>query len=148
MRLYATGVSVASGADITEDTLQTFTVAAGQLANVGDTLHVVAGGVFAGAGTDTRTARLKFGVNNLSAVQVTAAASTKWSVEAWIIKTGSNTQSYVAVGTTNSAVVGTNNGTLTVTDTGTIAVAVSGQNATTATAGSVTAQAFIVEFNR
>jgi hypothetical protein len=143
--LYVTGVSVGNGADTTEDQLQTYTLPAGQLANVGDIIHITAGGVFAGS-TDSKTVKVKFAGAALSIPTGSTVGQTRWSSEVWIVKTGSNTQSFMAVGTNVSASAGTNNGTATATDTNALAVTVTGQNATNSVAGSVTCQYLAVQY--
>lgn len=143
--LYITGTSVGNGADTTEDQLQTYMLPAGQLANVGDMIHIIAGGVFAGS-TDSKTVKVKFANAALSIPTGSTVGQTRWSSEVWIVKTGSNTQSFMAVGTNVSASAGTNNGTATATDTNALSVTVTGQNATNSVAGSVTCQFLTVQY--
>lgn len=144
--LYVTGTSVGNGADTTQDTLQTFTLGAGQLANVGDTIHLVASGTFASS-TDTKTARVVFGGQNLAS-QATATSGVQfWSVEVWIIKTGSSAQSYAVMGSINgTSSGGTTTGTKTVTDTAAITINITGQNSTNSVANSITCQTLVIEY--
>lgn len=143
--LYETGVSVGNGADLTEDTLASFTIAAGQLANVGDRLHVIASGTL-GATTDSKTIRLKIGTFT-SAGSAATAASTHWRIELDAMKIGSNTQTVATWFGTN---VGNNSTPVsslgTMTDTGTLALTVTGQNATSSVAGSITCRYLTVDY--
>lgn len=143
--LYVNGVSVGNGADITQDTLQSMTIAAGKLASVGDIISIETGGVYA-ASTDIKAVRVLAGGQIIGSCSGNVAAVINWYVTAQLIKTGSNTQSYISACT----VVGSNGnvrtGTLTLTDTATIAVLVTGQNSTNPVAGSITAQALVVDY--
>ena len=144
--LYANGTSVGNGADTTQDTLMTTTLVAGQLAAVGDVISIQSGGTLA-ATTDSRLVRLTFGGTVIASCTGTIAGSTAWYLDARVVKTGSNTQSYIS----NCTVASTANnvprsGTLTLTDTGTIVVLVNGQNSTNPVAGSITAQAMMVDY--
>jgi hypothetical protein len=147
--LFFTGTSVGNGADLTEDTLQTYTLPTGMLANAGDTIKITAGGAF-GATTDSKTAAVHFGGIGsaiLSGPVGVTAAQARWATEVSVTKTGASTQSYAAVGLTlNSTAGGPNSGTLTATDTGTIQILVTGKNVTNSVAGSVTCQYLLVEF--
>ncbi len=139
------GVLVGNGADTTEDTLKTVTLAAKTLNKVGDTIHISAGGTFA-ASTDVKTLRVKFGGTAVISPPGVAAGEIKWGVDIWITKTGLNTQSYNAIGRVlNSSNDGTSSGTLAITETAAIAVVVTGQNATNSVASSVTVQMLRVE---
>lgn len=137
--------SVGNGADLTEDTLQTFQVPAGQLANVGDRLHIVAGGTF-GATTDSKTARVKFGSSSaIGAITGSTAGQTTWAITVDIVKSGSSTQSVSAFAMHTNGSSG-NNVTLNQTDTNQLAVTVTGQNATNSVAGSITCRYLTVDF--
>lgn len=148
-RLYYTGTSVGNGADTTEDVLQTFTLAAGQLANVGDMIHIVASGKWAGS-TDTKTLRLRAGGVSGTILTAPIAASanvTQWSLEAWITKSGSNTQTYAVTAlSVSGSFNGVNSGTLSLTDTGTIQLVITGQDSTSATANAITCQTMFVDY--
>lgn len=137
--------SVANTAAVnTPEVLKTCTVPAAKLANVGDTIHLTAGGTFASS-TDSKTITVKFGATTQSTITGATAGSTRWYSEVWFTKTGSNTQSYVALGATILTPVGTTSSTTGLTDTNTIAITISGTNAIGG-AASVTAQALFVEF--
>lgn len=147
-RLFITGTSVGNGADLTEDTLQSFTIPANTLANVGDTIHIYAAGTL-GATTDSKTPRIKVGGTNLVVATTAASTLTKWYASVIIMKTGTNTQTYMTTTSGNTAVLaGITNGTLTLTDSATIALLVTGQNTTNSVAGSVTCQMLVVNFER
>lgn len=144
--LYVTGTSVGNGADTTVDTLQTFQLPAGQLANVGDVVKITASGTFA-ASTDSKTASVTFGGLGISAQAASSVGAIRWSVTIWVIKTGSNQQTRLVLadinGSTNS---GSSSGIATITDTSPITINVTGQNATNPVAGSVTCGGLIVEY--
>jgi len=145
--LFATGVNVGNGADLTEDTLQSYTLPANRLANVGDMLRITAGGSFAGT-TDSKNARVRFGAAVLSAPGGSAASTVRWSVIANLVKTSASNQSYTTLGAVlnGPAASGMASGTATVIDTAPILISVTGQNVTSAVAGSITCQFFSVEF--
>lgn len=145
--LYATGTSVGNGADTNIDTLQTFTVPAGKFANVGDVIHIISSGTWASS-TDNKKTNINFGASVVAAQNTTTSGVTRWSAEVWIVKTGSGTQSYMALGGLNgsSANNGVLSGTLTIDDTQPIVITVTGQNATNPVAGSVTAQGLVIEY--
>lgn len=145
--LYSTGVSVGNGADTTQDTLQTYTLPSGTMANVGDTIHIVVGGRVT-ASTDSKTATVQFGGQTVASTNViNSAVVSRWSMDVYIIKTGANAQSWFCIVTIQgSANGGTSSGTITVTDTSPITISSTGQNTTTATANSITSQGMIVEY--
>lgn len=142
--IYATGTSVGNGADTTEDTLQTFTLPAAQLTNIGDVIHIRAGGTLA-ATTDNRTVRVRFGGQVVGGFSISVASATVWWVDVTVIKTGANTQSFVATGDYGAGNQA-KSGTLTVTDTASIVLSVTGQNSTTPTAGSITCQVATIDY--
>lgn len=145
--LYTTGTSVGNGADTTEDTLQTYTLPAGVLVNIGDTLHIVAGGVYISS-TDTKTARIRWGSTVILANPIGLAAGvTTWFADMWVVKTGVNAQSYISSAVElNAAVNGVRNGVATETDTAGIIIKVSGQNGTNSVLNSITCQMYTVLF--
>ena len=149
--LFATGMLVGSGADLTEDILQTYTLPGNTLFYTGDILHIVAGGNFAGT-TDAKTARMRLGGVTgviLAAPVGNAASSTKWAMSAWVLKTGAGTQSFSALAdVVNLQTDGTSAGTATLDDTAAIQIVVTGQNATNSVAGSINAQYFHVRLVR
>lgn len=146
-RLYSTGVSVGNGADLTEDTLQTYTLPAGALANVGDTVHIIAAGQYIGS-TDTKTARVKFGGLTVPA-SGTVAGQVRWWSDLLVTKTGASTQSVATMsGTSASGGVTVISQATAVTDTAAISIVVTGQNTTNSVSSSVTCQLLIVNFER
>lgn len=146
-RLFITGTSVGNGADLTEDTLQSFTIPANTLANVGDVIHIYAAGTFGGT-TDNKSVRIKFGGNNIDLPSTSTASVTKWWAEVIVMKTGTNTQTYMSTAGSSASIPGTTTGTLTLTDSSTIALLVTGMNSTNSVAGSVTCQMLVVNFER
>jgi hypothetical protein len=60
IRLFTSLSVIGNGADLTEDTLVTYSVPANTFVNVGDELRVVATGGFTGS-TDVKTARIRIG---------------------------------------------------------------------------------------
>lgn len=144
-RLYSNGISAGNGADTTRDVMMSYTLAAGQLANVGDVIHVRAGGTLA-ASTDQKVVSLVVGGTVIAQDNSAAVGGTTWSMDVTMIKTGSNAQSYISLMTVKSGTVAPTSGTLTLTDTGTIAVQVTGQNQTNSVAGSITVQVLTVDY--
>jgi hypothetical protein len=142
--LYITGSAVGNGADLTQDTLQSYTLAAGKLQNVGDQILISAGGQFIGS-TDNRTARILFGGTQVMGFTTTSASATRWGVQVLVTKTGSNTQSYMSFGAGNAGTTADSN-TLTKTDTSTIVVSATGQNTTNSVANSIVCQYFTVSY--
>ena len=147
--LYVTGVVAGNAADTTEDIMQTYTVPALTLANVGDILEIVAGGAFGGT-TDAKTARLRIGGiagSIVCAPTGNSASQTRWAITAWVVKTGASTQSFTGLGAISAAATGGSlNGTATLTDTATIQIVVTGQNATNSVVNSVTCQYLHVRY--
>lgn len=142
--LYNTGASVGNGADTTEDTLQTFVVPAGQLANVGDRLIITVGGTFA-ASTDTKTARVRFNGVILGSIPGIAAGQTGWTGTVYFMKNGSSTQVSLAPFFATTTLNNLSNATGQ-TDTSTITITVTGQNATNSVANSITCRYMTVDF--
>jgi hypothetical protein len=149
--LFASGVVSGNGADLTEDTFSTcnYTLPAGMLANVGDTLQIVATGTFA-ASADTKTIRIRLaaGIGN-AFLQESASTTTRWGMDYRVIKTGPSTQSWAVFGGSNfipATGAPFANGTSAVTDTSAIAITVSGQNTTNSVLNSLTCQYFSVTY--
>ena len=145
--LYQTGASAGNGPDTTEDVLQSYSLPAGTLANVGDIVHIVAGGTFA-ATTDTKAVNLRFGgIAGVIGCNPSGAsvALTRWAFEAWMVKTGTSTQSFISIGHCNGTTSGTSSNTSALNDTLPIQIVVTGRNSTNPVAGSVSAQYFTVE---
>jgi hypothetical protein len=143
--LYQTTAVVGNGADTTADVLQTYSVPANTLVNVGDRLFVRAGGSFVG-GTDSKSVRLTWGGGVVGTVTGAAAAQLSWRIDSDIMKTASGVQTLSLILSTNSNIVSGGVTSLTRSDTAAIVVAVTGQNATTATASTITCSYFTVDY--
>lgn len=142
--LYEDFTISANGADTTEDTLKTFDIPAGLLANVGDRLHIVAGGVL-GATTDSKSVRVRFG-SSLASFQIsTLASQVAWRAELDIVKAASNAQSVMAI-QSNTTLQQTQWVGPSQTDTAAITLLVSGQNSTNSVAGSINCRHLTVDF--
>jgi hypothetical protein len=146
-RLYFTGtlVSCACASTSVAEVLQTYTVPAGTLANVGDTIHVVAAGTAANT-TDVKTISVKLNASLVSSMNAAAVGANRFYFEIWLTKTGSSTQSFAAIGTTTAAPAGVNSVTTVVSDSAPITVTVNALNTTAATAGSLSLQYMAVDF--
>jgi hypothetical protein len=145
--LFHTGVSVGNGADITEDTLQSFTMLAGQLQNVGDALHILAIGT-AGATTDSKTAKIKFGATTVAQRVCNAAGLTLWNIDIWITKTGPTAQRVSGNANAQTGTWGIISTAQALADTSALVVSCTGQNATNPVAGSITCDTMIVDYYR
>jgi len=146
--LYITGAMTGTGADITADNWAgtPFTLPAGLFANVGDTLYGVSAGSCLGD-TASKSIKVTLGGTSVVSQNLTTAASTKWTNEFWVTKTGTNTQSYAVTTATNGSITsGTLSGVLTKAEATALDVLVVGQNATNATLNSVQCQFFMLEF--
>ena len=136
--------SVGNGADLTEDLLQTVTIPANALRNVGDILRIRAGGTFTGS-TDTKVARVKLNGAAYASASALTAIAVSWAVHLEVQKSAAGTQisagtGWAHQGLTNVASV---NGNL--TDTAAITLTVTGQNSTNSVAGSVLCRYLTVE---
>jgi hypothetical protein len=137
--------SVGNGADLTEDTLQSFTIPSAQLRNVGDIIRVKAGGTM-GATTDVKAARVRMAGSNMAQVTSAVAGGTAWAIEVDVQKTGPSAQILSGWGLAQSTVVTALTAATVLTDTGTIALTVTGQNTTNPVAGSITCRYLTVEY--
>ncbi len=149
--LFATGTIGSNGADLSEDTLQTYTLPASSLVNVGDRLIIFASGG-AGGTTDNKVIRFRIGSGAGGIIMASTAATasgTHWSGYAEVVKTGSNTQSAGGLASvTNTTNAGSGALTTTVTDTSTMVISITGQNTTNSVSGSITCQYFSVALVR
>lgn len=147
--LYKTGAAVGNGADLTEDTLATYTVPANTLAADGDILHIRAGGTLA-ASTDSKTVKIKWGGVTLATLgPYTAVGNVAWSADVRVIRTGSAAESFIAMMTAqNSTAFTAASNTTTVNTTVTNDVVVTGQNTTNSVANSVKMQYLTVDVYR
>lgn len=146
--LYQTTTLVGNGADTTVDVLQTYTVPANTLLNVGDRLIVRAAGSFIGS-TDSKTVSVTWGGGGaILNIAVSLLSSNSWKLLGEIIKTASSAQTVAFSGEANPSVVAVGNQAVTRTDTAPIVINIQGQNATTATASSITCRYFTVDVIR
>ena len=148
--LYTNGTAVGNGSDTTEDTLMSYTIPANTLANVGDRIEIKVACKLA-ANTDTKTFRVRIGTvsgTTLTSMQGTTTNHTACASSIWIMKTGSSTQAYGSLGSTNLNSSYDYVGTLALTDTAGITLYVTGQDSTAATSNAVQAQLFLVDFVR
>jgi len=143
--LYATYTNVGNGADTTLDTLQTFTMAAGQLKNVGDRLVIRAGGNFA-ASTDSKSAQLRMGAGALLTVTAAAVGQLSWRIEGEVCKTGPNAQTVCAYGVSSGNISSGNTATSAQPDASAITLLIAGQNTTNPVASSITCRYFTVDY--
>ena len=146
--LFTNGASSGNGADLTSDVLttcSTYSLPAGQLANVGDVIHITAGGTLA-ASTDLKTVAVRIGGTVVASGSSSATGGSQWVSDTWLMKTGPSTQTYGSDMLINNQGVGILSNTLALTDTGALTVTVTGQNATNSVAGSVTCRLAIVQY--
>jgi hypothetical protein len=143
--LYATGAPVGSGADTTEDTLQSYSLPGGTLANVGDRIRITAGGTFIN-NTDSKIARVRFGPSQFQTAVSSNASNTSWQITLEVQKTGANAQMTNSIGFTNAQSPGVGGSSSALNDTAAIAISATGQNNTNPTANSVTCRYFVVEY--
>jgi hypothetical protein len=145
--LYNPVAIVGNGADTTEDTLQSYTIPANMLANVGDTIHVLARGVPLSS-TDVKNVRLRLGGTLLVTMTLPPSSTVANLCEVWIVKTGPSAQSAFYILYSNVNNVSVPKATATVTDTAPIVLTLTGQNSTNSVAGSITSDFFNVEYCR
>lgn len=143
--LYSTGTNVGNTAATTEDTLQSYTIPANTLRNVGDRVRIIVSGSL-GATTDTKIMRVKVGGSNLVVPQASTTAATAWRAQLDLIKTGASTQATMGYGNALNSAVHVVSSNTTFTDTSTIALLITGQNTTNSVADSVTCRYVTVEY--
>lgn len=143
--LQANTVPVATGAGTTIQTLQSYTLPAGYLTRVGQTVHARCAGITA-ANANVKTMTLAFGASSIATPGAATNAGT-WSLDIWATKSGASTQAIdsggIVVTTPVQPVVaaGAN------TDTAAIVIACSGTDGTSS-AGDITANSMIVEVSQ
>lgn len=148
-RLFYSAPNTGNGADLTEDTLASFTIPAAALLNVGDTLKVIAVGAFIGS-TDSKNARVRIGALAAATPVTTAATNTTWRIEVTMTKSASNTQQ-TEIFSAMSGGAGTQvytNAQSGIADTAPIAFSVTGQNTTNSVANSVTLRFVMLDLIR
>jgi hypothetical protein len=148
-RLYFTGalVNCACASTTVAETLGTFTLPAGILANVGDTVHLVAAGSVIGS-TDNKNLSVKVGSQTPFGLSATTGGSLRWYLEVWITKSTTNVQTYASIGGNMVTTIGTGSGTTAQNDAAPIILAITALNSTTTTAASITMQYMTVDFVR
>ena len=124
--------------------MQTFTVPANTLVNVGDRLIVRASGNFASS-ADSKTVAIRWGGANICTLVGNNASTQLWKLETEILKTAPNAQTHATLIATNANTTGCNTNATTRTDSVTNVIDITGQNATTATASSITCRYLTVE---
>jgi len=131
-----------NGADTTEDTLDTYTTAAGQLATLGDCIQVTWGGTTDSSTAGTKRFRAYFaGTAVFDSTAVAGSAAGSWQLDVMIVRVSSTsvvvTASYNATGfsAANVALAAAVNTTITgLTLSGTNIIKLTGTSGTTATA--------------
>lgn len=136
---------VGNGADTTEDTLFTYSLPAGALANVGNEIDIVTWGSVA-ATSATKTVKVYFGASIVISVPYTTTQAGAWLVQMSVYKQASNVQLAITQvdslgATTTRTITDTTNGSE--TDTAAIVIKVTGQSSV-ATANLVLANGFTV----
>lgn len=138
-----TPVSTTTGTTI--QTLQSYTLPAGYLTRVGQTVHARCAGVTA-ANANVKTMTLAFGSSAIATPGAATNAGT-WSLDIWATKSGASTQAIDSGGVVVTTPVapfvtaGAN------TDTAAIVIACSGTDGTSS-AGDITANSMIVEVSQ
>ena len=148
-RLFTSLSIIGNGADLTEDTLVSYTIPANTLVNVGDALHVVASGTFIGS-TDAKTARIRIGGLASGTPTTTVATSTTWRVELNVTHSALNVQQYEYFGAMSGG-AGTqqySNAQSSLGEGSALTLNVTGQNTTNSVAGSVTVRTVTVDLVR
>ena len=138
----ASSTGVGTGADTTEDTLYTYSMAGSSLVAVGDTIRVTAFGNTA-ANANNKTIKVYFGASSYT-TGAAAANAKPWRITATIVKTGSNTQTITFSGNFNATELAPTTVAATETDTGAIVIKTTGTNGT-ASASDAVANGQLVE---
>lgn len=138
----------ATGANTNDTAIFSYTLPANALNANGRIVKIMAWGAF-GADGNNKTLRLKWnGIGGTTVVSLTTAANaSKWMIQGWIIRTGSNAQDLVGFLPIDAGATSTTpaNGTAAVTDSGAIDIVISAQNGS-AVASDVTYEGSIIEF--
>lgn len=121
------------------NTLFTYTMPGGQLASVGNILHVHAWGVNS-ADANVKTVTFAFGATTCA--QIVTGSGNTWDTDFYVVKSGASTQITMCKGLTGTTLVAPVEATGAVTDTAAVTVTVSG---TAATAGTMTLAGAYVE---
>jgi hypothetical protein len=143
--LLADGSTTGLAANTSEQVLRSVNVT---FTNVGDRIHVVARGTAANS-TDSKVIRLRLGGLSgtvIASFTCNSSSTLNWFLEAWVFKTGSNTQAVAAVTSQATNTFVNQNSTPGVTDTSPISLALDGQNSTNSVANSLQVNFILVEF--
>jgi len=136
-RLASPIAAVGTAANVTETTLQSFTLPANSLAVDGQAIRVVASGTMVGS-TRSRSIKLYLGATVIATLTTAVATVTHWAMEATIVRTAAGAQRilvYVSAGSGAADTVSfTNNGVAAVSLTADALVKVTGQSTTGAVA--------------
>lgn len=150
-KLFISGVPVGNGADATEDTLFTYTLPAGKLANNGDVIYINAV-IQNAANANNKTCKFYFGGTSFAVESANALNNNTFHVQLIIKKIGANSQmmflhsmnSANGTGVTNAGNV-LSNQTASETESGTIVLKVTGQSASSG-ANDVVCKAYDITF--
>lgn len=136
---------VGNGADTTEDTLFTYSLPAGALANVGNEIDIVAWGSVA-ATSATKTVKLYFGASITQTAVYTTTQTGAWFIQMKVYKQAASVQMAItevdSLGATTTRTITVNNAG-SETDTAAITIKVTGQSSA-ATANLVLCNGFTV----
>ncbi len=112
---------------MTETVLQTYTLPANSMNNLGRGVRVRAWGVFA-ANSNNKTVRLYFGALAAVSSGTLSSSNTAWVINMEVYRTTSGNQIYWGNIIAGNSDIGVQQGVATATDTGTIVINVTGQN--------------------
>lgn len=141
--IYIATSPVGTGADTTEDVLQTFSLPASTFDVAGRAVRIKAAGTY-GADANNKTIKVYFGAQIYNTGTI-SQNNTAWAIELIVWCTGTNTQSYFTSGLyAGTAIVGAGSGNLTQTASGAITIKVTGQNGS-AVANDIICTTMIVE---
>lgn len=140
-RLASPIAAVGTAANVTETTLQSFTLPANSLAVDGQAIRVVASGTMVGS-TRSRTIKLYLGATVLATLTTAVATVTHWAIEATIVRTAAGAQRvlvFVSAGSgTADTVSFTNNAATAISLSADAIIKVTGQVGTGALANDIT----------
>lgn len=132
-----------TAADLVKTTLISYTLPANSLNANGKAVRVKAYGVFAG-NANSKSAGIDFGGTELIS-KTSVYNNLSWSIEALVIRNGTNSQEYIAELDVDGQSAGRRRGTAAITDTANIAIDIWGQNGV-ASASDIVAEGMIVEY--
>lgn len=135
---------VATIANTSETTLQTYSFPANAFNATGQSVRAKAWGSFA-ANANNKTVKLYFGSSSFVNSGAVAGNNVKWVIEGTVHRTGSSTQKSNGHFVHGVSEVGIQNNSLTETDTAAITIKVTGQNGT-ASASDIVCEGMVVDF--